>query len=107
MGCYDTVLVPCPKCGELYDAQSKSGDCTLRVFDFENTPPDVMSNVNRHAPFVCFKCKTVFCVEFNPSPKVVKTEYVEDDFPDDLIECARIYDLKKSMEDYYSKLDKK
>jgi endogenous inhibitor of DNA gyrase (YacG/DUF329 family) len=107
MGCYDTVLVPCPKCGELYDAQSKSGDCLCGVFDFENTPSNVMSNVNRHAPFVCDKCKTVFCVKFNPKPEVVETEYVEDDLPDDLIEGASIYDLKKSMEDYYSKLDKK
>ena len=107
MGCYDTVLVPCPKCGELYDAQSKSGDCLCRVFEFENTPPDVMSNVNRHAPFTCFKCNAVFHVEFNPNPEVVETNDVSDDFPDDLLENASIYDLKKSMEDYYSKLDKK
>ncbi len=70
MGVYDTVLIPCPKCGELYNAQSKSGECTLQVYDFNNAPPDVMANVNRHAPFICFNCNAVFHVEFNPKIKI-------------------------------------
>jgi hypothetical protein len=107
MGCYDTVLLPCPECGKIYDAQSKSGDCLLRVYNFNDAPDDVMSNVNRHAPFVCFECGTVFHVEFNPEPKIVETDNVSDDFPNDLFENATIEDLRKSMEDYYSKLDGK
>jgi len=107
MGCYDIVLLPCPKCGEIYGAQSKSGDCLLKEYDFATTPENVMFNVNRHAPFVCEKCGTVFCVEFNPSPEIVETEYIEDDFLDDLPENADIDDLRRSMEDYYSELDKK
>lgn len=106
MGCYDSVLLPCPKCGELYEAQSKSGDCTLRVFDFSNAPPDVMGNVNRHAPFTCFKCKTIFRVEFNPEPKVVETDEVSDDFPAPLENSSK-EEIERSMTEYFSNLDRK
>ncbi len=60
MGVYDTVNVPCPKCGERQEAQSKSGDCILAVYEMESCPADVLANVNRHAPFTCDKCGTVF-----------------------------------------------
>jgi len=60
MGVYDTVIILCPNCGEPYYAQSKgSDDCRLREFTLENAPTDVMSNVNRHAPFVC-ECGCIF-----------------------------------------------
>ncbi len=63
MGCYDTVFVPCPKCGEEYEAQSKGGDCLLNYYTFgENVPENVLSNVNRHAPFIC-DCGTKFEVD--------------------------------------------
>jgi len=62
MGVYDTVVIPCPDCGELYYAQSKgSNNCSLRMFDLHNAPNDVMSDVNRHAPFKC-ECGTTFDV---------------------------------------------
>jgi hypothetical protein len=109
MGCYDTILLPCPKCGEIYDAQSKSGDCTLRVFDFKDTPQDVMSNVNRHAPFVCFKCHTVFHVVFTPETKIAETDFVEEDFDflEDLSDCPTKEDIADRFVDYVSKLNKK
>jgi hypothetical protein len=62
MGLYDTVKIPCPNCGEIYYAQSKGGECLLDVFELENAPANVLSNVNRHAPFVC-TCGTSFKVE--------------------------------------------
>jgi hypothetical protein len=70
MGCYDTILIPCPNCGEIYDAQSKSGDCTLETYSFDNCPNDVMQNVNRHAPFTCWTCKQQFMVVFDPEPRI-------------------------------------
>ena len=63
MGVYDTVMVPCPKCGEPYPAQSKSGDCTLAVYDLATCPDDVLENVNRHAPFDCDQCGVRFMVK--------------------------------------------
>ena len=64
MGCYDTVLVPCPKCGEKAEFQSKGGDCLLRTFELADCPTDVMLDVNRHSPCTCLKCGTLFEVEF-------------------------------------------
>lgn len=79
MGCYDTVLVRCPQCGEESGFQSKSGECLLRVFKLADCPPDVMFDVNRHAPNKCEKCGTWFQVEFHIDPAViVKPETVRD-----------------------------
>lgn len=63
MGMFDTVKVPCPKCGELEEAQSKGGECNLDVFTLAEAPPAVLSDVNRHAPFKCQKCGAVFNVQ--------------------------------------------
>lgn len=62
MGVFDSVMVPCPKCGETNEFQSKSGDCTLAVYSLEEAPEDVMANVNRHAPITCWRCKTRYFV---------------------------------------------
>ena len=74
MGCYDTVRVPCPKCGEVYYAQSKSGECELDEYTMKDTPEDVRYNVNRHAPFRCEQCSTVFEVDVE-NWDVVQCEY--------------------------------
>lgn len=63
MGMFDTVMVPCPECGETSEFQSKGGDCILAVYDLHACPPDVMGDVNRHAPNTCEKCGTVFAVK--------------------------------------------
>ena len=60
MGVYDIIIVPCPKCGEEYHAQSKSGECTLRTYNLQHVPSDVLSDGNRRAPFTCDKCGTRF-----------------------------------------------
>lgn len=60
MGCPDSVLVPCPKCGEGSWFQSKGGACLLRNFTLDECPDDVLSDVNRHAPNRCEKCGAVF-----------------------------------------------
>lgn len=62
MGCFDSVRVPCPKCGEKAEFQSKGGECVLAVYELEETPLDVMNDVNRHAPYTCEKCATQFAV---------------------------------------------
>jgi len=60
---YDVVLVPCPNCGEKSDFQSKGGECRLRVYELEDAPRDVLSDVNRHAPNQCSTCGIFFEVE--------------------------------------------
>jgi len=66
MGMYDEILVPCPKCGELYPAQSKSGPCELQTFELGEAPEGAIVDVNRHAPFGCERCGTIFEVAFDP-----------------------------------------
>lgn len=68
MGMFDTVMVPCPECGQTVEAQTKSGDCILAIYDFPElgavkpAPDDVMHDVNRHAPYTCPDCDTLFRV---------------------------------------------
>lgn len=62
MGVYDIIAIACPKCKEPYYAQSKSGACELDEYQLETAPPDVLADVNRHAPFEC-DCGAVFEVE--------------------------------------------
>ena len=60
MGCFDSVMVPCPQCGEKTEFQSKGGECLLRVYELHEAPADVLSDVNRHAPNICPKCGTEY-----------------------------------------------
>ena len=60
MGCYDVIDIPCPRCGQAQEAQSKGGPCAFITYDLDTAPLDVLSDVNRHAPFICPKCQTVF-----------------------------------------------
>ncbi len=62
MGMFDTVLVPCPKCGEVSEFQSKGGDCRLSEYTLDNCPQDVLSDVNRHSPNTCDKCGSKYMV---------------------------------------------
>ena len=63
MGMFDTIEVPCPKCGELWPFQTKSGECVLGDYTLENAPLDARTDVNRHAPVRCLKCGAVFEVD--------------------------------------------
>jgi len=63
MGCYDTVMVPCPSCGNREPFQTKSGECLLKEYDLEDAPQEVLGDVNRHAPYDCQKCGASFYVK--------------------------------------------
>jgi len=72
MGMFDSVMVPCPKCGEVSEFQSKGGDCILREYTLETAPADVLSDVNRHAPNTCGKCGTIFAVKVSVTAVAVE-----------------------------------
>jgi len=63
MGMFDTVKVPCPECGTISEFQSKGGDCIGWIYGLGSAPPDVLGDVNRHAPNTCEKCNAVFRVQ--------------------------------------------
>ena len=50
MGVYDTVIVPCPTCGECGEFQSKSGKCLLETYSLDEAPDDILLDVNRDGP---------------------------------------------------------
>lgn len=72
MGMFDSVMVPCPKCGKLSEFQSKGGDCLLWVYTLDTAPADVLSDVNRHAPNTCDECGTKFAAQVDVSAKSVE-----------------------------------
>lgn len=82
MGCFDSVMIPCPKCGNMEEAQSKSGDNLLKTYYLCKAPANVLYGVNRHAPFTCTKCGTMFRVTYDLVTRPVnqKTVIV---YPDD------------------------
>ena len=63
MGCFDTVILPCPKCGAVYEAQSKSGDCAFETYTLGAAPVDVLPGINDYAPFRCSECHTFFVAD--------------------------------------------
>jgi len=65
MGMFDSVMVPCPQCGEEHEAQSKSGLCCLDFYPLKDAPDVTLADVNRHAPFTCAKCACVFQVNIH------------------------------------------
>lgn len=82
MGMFDEIKLPCPNCGEIYYAQSKSGPCVMAIVGLDDTSEDaqdIIRDVNRHAPFRCHKCKTVFEVKLVPTiikcPEGTKGKY--------------------------------
>ena len=72
MGVYDNVKLECPKCSEPYYAQSKGGGCIMKTYTIKTAPLDVMSDVNRHAPFECEKCGSYFRVIWKPEVALVE-----------------------------------
>lgn len=62
MGVFDSVMAPCPECGARHEFQSKSGDCSLAVFELEDAPEEVLAGAIRHAPIACARCGTPYWV---------------------------------------------
>ncbi len=75
MGIYDTVEVPCPKCGKIAYFQSKSGECLMANYTLQNVPDDVFKDINRHTPCKCRDCQTLFFVGAKKEPLVWETTY--------------------------------
>lgn len=76
MGMFNTIKVPCPKCGKIEECQTKSGSCRLEEFDFDKAPVEDLADVNRHAPFTCAECGTLFDVAIQciAIPRIVRKE---------------------------------
>jgi hypothetical protein len=45
MGLFDTVLIPCPRCGTEYEEQTKAGDCELATYRLAEAPPELKADI--------------------------------------------------------------
>lgn len=67
MGCYDSLWVDCPNCGNQLEFQSKSGDCRLADYTLTNIPSNVLMDINRHSPIVCAGCNRLYKIDYKPT----------------------------------------
>jgi hypothetical protein len=56
MGMFDSVLGPCPNCGNLLEFQSKAGDCELHKYPFDAVPPEIAKSLAGDF-IMCDKCR--------------------------------------------------
>lgn len=71
MGCFDSVAVNCPNCGNIVHFQSKADDCTLRVFFTDQVPLAIAEDLNETTE-CCPVCSTTVKLSIRPDmPKCV------------------------------------
>lgn len=58
MGMFDSVNVPCPKCGALVEFQSKAGECTLEQYRLDTAPARIIGDISQDRER-CPNCKSV------------------------------------------------
>lgn len=75
MGCFDTVWVPCPRCGKKTGYQTKAGACALDHFDFADVPGHVWADIadtpNGKAT-ICIGCGAHFKVFVKCIPTIIE-----------------------------------
>jgi len=57
---FDSVNVPCPKCGDHQEVQSSGGAGMGENFDMESCPDNILIGTNNHTPLICDRCGTEF-----------------------------------------------
>ena len=59
MSCYDTVKIPCPKCGTRYKKQSKAGDCGMATYGLHDEPVKILADI-ADEKMQCGQCGAYF-----------------------------------------------
>lgn len=67
MGMYDSVYFKCPKCGEVIEAQSKRGECTLASFDEKLVPVAIAVDLVGKREW-CGHCDRSYTIQRAPEP---------------------------------------
>ena len=70
MGCYDSVNIPCPTCGEMVEFQSKAGDRCLDTYEYSSVPVEIAIDLDGASSW-CKCCGTRFSVHVSEKPKTV------------------------------------
>jgi hypothetical protein len=82
MGLFDTVMVPCPKCGTRAGFQSKGGERKLLTYELNDCPPDVMGDLV-HDSATCAQCGSRFrlMIQFLALPVLCSEDADDHDVP--------------------------
>lgn len=72
MGLFDTVMVPCPKCGHREEGQTKWGLGRMRVVNMEDADPSEVAFLDGYV-FTCARCGCKFKLRFYV-PAVVEAD---------------------------------
>jgi hypothetical protein len=56
---FDSVIAPCPKCGEDLEWQSKAGECLLNRYPVTMVPMEIAADVDKEWAY-CEACKESF-----------------------------------------------
>jgi len=82
MGMFDTLVVKCIFCGKDVEEQTKSGDCLMRYYNFEDADLPVWAMYDFNGlEWECYHCqrkfRTIFDVEVNIKVNEHKIETVD------------------------------
>ncbi len=62
MSSFDEIIISCPDCSKTKIVQSKGGNCLGEIYTLDNAPFNILSDVNRHAPFKCDVCGCIYII---------------------------------------------
>ena len=77
MGCYNEIVIPCPKCGHINYFQSKGGDCSLSIYSIQDAPIEDIAYLVDDSSLFCDNCLAL--IKIKPTVKVELTCEVEED----------------------------
>jgi len=78
MGCFDTLLIPCPSCGKVRHEQSKAGSCILVDYSIDEAPANILADLSGTV-FICKRCAANFKIQFPVRATVERCTYLDDD----------------------------
>lgn len=61
MGMFDSVYVPCPRCGTQCEFQTKAGECFMDNYTLDTAPPHLLFDI-MNMPRWCAGCKSWFAL---------------------------------------------
>ncbi len=78
MGCFDSVNVPCPRCGHVNVLQNKAGPCLLNTYSLWNAPLDILADL-ADTRELCEKCEGAYTFHVQLIIVACVTDEREDD----------------------------
>jgi hypothetical protein len=82
MGCFDSLLVRCKKCGEELEFQSKADACCQREFTLSTCPPKIITDLDGEIQ-ECDNCGAKIRLVLAMRPTIRAEIYVDAEDEDD------------------------